>query len=69
MTEINQEMERIKGEQEEITARVQAAKTAEDYTLIQSLQRQLEALKDKQLQLLTEQSDIIRRQRRFALCS
>ncbi|XP_013381464.1 NGFI-A-binding protein 1 isoform X2 [Lingula anatina] len=64
MTQINQELHEVAQQQEEVKTQIQLARDEENFPRIHELQTELENLTSKQLQLLTEQSEIIRRQRR-----
>lgn len=64
MSTIHQDLANISQSQEDLRVRIASAKDAEDFARIQPLQAELETLTSQQLQLLTEQSEIIRKQRR-----
>ena len=63
MTEINKELSDITTQQGELKSKVNKAKNASDSSLVADLQGELEALTTRQLDLLTEQSEIIKKQR------
>ena len=65
MAEIASELAAVQKRQEETKAEIQEAqKEEENIKLLQDLQARMEQLTSKQLGLLTEQSDVIRKQRR-----
>ncbi|CAH1775757.1 unnamed protein product [Owenia fusiformis] len=61
---IKQELMMVAEQQEALKQQVQDAKEEENYTLIHQLQSQLEELTSKHLTLLTEESDLTRKQKR-----
>ena len=63
MSEIDKELGDVTGQQGELKARVNKAKNFGDTSLVHSLQGELESLTTRQLELLTEQSEIIKKQR------
>ncbi|KAK2180531.1 hypothetical protein NP493_439g02020 [Ridgeia piscesae] len=63
MTEINKELSDITTQQAELKSKVNKAKNASDSSLVADLQGELESLTTRQLDLLTEQSEIIKKQR------
>ena len=63
MTEINKDLGDITTQQGELKSKVNKAKNAGDTSLVASLQGELESLTTRQLELLTEQSEIIKKQR------
>jgi len=66
MTTVNQELILITQRQEDLKAQLQNVKDSggTDVDLVKSLQTELDQTTARQLQLLTEQNDIIHRQRR-----
>lgn len=64
MIELNAELKKVALNQEQVKAQIQQAKEAEEFLLLQELQTELERLTTKQLLVMTEQSDIIKKQKR-----
>ncbi|KAK3106615.1 hypothetical protein FSP39_023686 [Pinctada imbricata] len=65
MTTLSQELTIATQKQEELKTQIQAAKDGGQEDLVQSLTTELEQAAAKQLQLYTEQSELIRKSRRF----
>ena len=64
MSAINKELSVISTKQEEVLQQLESAKEGGDNeTAVLDLQNQLEQITNKHLQLLTEQSDMLRKQR------
>ncbi|XP_067686825.1 titin homolog isoform X1 [Haliotis asinina] len=61
---INQDMKRIKDRQEAIKTEIVTARDTQNSPLVQKLQQELETLTAQQLALLTEQGEILRKQKR-----
>jgi uncharacterized membrane protein (DUF106 family) len=53
----------ISEKQEQIVTDLETAKESQDMDKVDTLQSQLEQITNKHLQLLTEQSDLLRKQR------
>lgn len=60
---ISQELGSISEKQEKIVTELDVAKEGQDIEKAESLQTQLEQITNKHLQLLTEQSELLRKQR------
>ena len=60
---INKELSTISTKQEEVLQQLESAKEGGDNETALDLQNQLEQITNKHLQLLTEQSDTLRKQR------
>lgn len=63
LRQISQELSLISEKQEQIVSDLESAKESQDMDKVDSLQLQLEQITNKHLQLLTEQSDLLRKQR------
>ena len=64
LAEISQELQDLTTKQEKLKIQMNEAKSGENYAIIQALSAESEAATAKQLQLLTEQSDLMRKQRK-----
>ncbi|XP_014666103.1 PREDICTED: uncharacterized protein LOC106808059 [Priapulus caudatus] len=64
MVELNAELKKVAVKQEQVKGQIQLAKEGEDFLLLQELQTELERLTTKRLLFMTEQSDIIKKQKR-----
>ena len=58
-----EELKQLGMQQEELRARLTQARDAQDFPMAQQLQQQLEQLNAQQVQMIAEQSDLIKRQR------
>lgn len=65
MTAINNEMVSLKQKQDEIKSQLVAAKDAGDAVSLQKLQGTRDLITSRQLHLMAEQNEIIKKQRRF----
>lgn len=65
MTVIHSELAQISTAQEDLKSRIQLAKDSQDYTLVHSVQAQLETLMSRQVQLLSEQNDLVVKQQKY----
>ena len=63
LSQINKELSVISTKQEEVLQQLESAKEGGDNETALDLQNQLEQITNKHLQLLTEQSDMLRKQR------
>ena len=64
MSALSQELTLVTQKQEDIKSQIQSAREANQAELIQTLQAELEQMQSRQLQLYTEQSELIRKSRR-----
>lgn len=64
LSEISRELEELTEKQDKLKAQMAEAKGGDNYAIVQALSAESEAATAKQLQLLTEQSDLMRRQRK-----
>ncbi|XP_060558694.1 NAB transcription cofactor mab-10-like isoform X1 [Ruditapes philippinarum] len=62
LQQISQELAMISEKQEQIVTDLETAKESQDMDKVDTLQSQLEQITNKHLQLLTEQSDLLRKQ-------
>lgn len=60
---IGEELKQLGMQQEELRARLTQARDAQDFPMAQQLQQQLEQLNGQHVQLMAEQSELIKRQR------
>ncbi|XP_064595424.1 uncharacterized protein LOC135462023 isoform X2 [Liolophura sinensis] len=65
MTVIHSELAQISTAQEDLKSRIQLAKDSQDYTLVHNVQAQLETLMSRQVQLLSEQNDLVVKQQKY----
>ena len=65
LNDITQEVSAITIDMEELKVRIEEAKSCDDFDSVQSLQSDLERLIARQLELMTEQSEIAKRQKDY----
>ena len=65
LNDITQEVTAITVDMEELKTRIDEAKSCDDFDSVQTLQTDLEKLIARQLELMTEQSEIAKRQKEF----